>query len=56
MSANEIVTALERNLITETEALEQAMVDSLNDLYRQAVLMIAPQLATRANDVAPLPC
>ncbi|WP_156421404.1 hypothetical protein [Aureimonas sp. AU40] len=33
MTASDIVTALEAGLITENEAMEQAMVDRLADLY-----------------------
>ncbi|GGD89037.1 hypothetical protein GCM10011390_04740 [Aureimonas endophytica] len=51
MSASETVKALERNLITEDEALEQAMVDDLNDLYRKAVLELAPHLAAEATEL-----
>lgn len=33
MTASEIVTAFEAGVITENEATEQGMVDTLDDLY-----------------------
>lgn len=35
MSVSDIVDALESGLITENEAAEQAMVDTVDDLYRR---------------------
>ncbi|WAJ27486.1 hypothetical protein [Antarcticirhabdus aurantiaca] len=53
MRTSEIVRALEAGLITATEAVEQAMADSLDDLYERA----ASETPTwgRAADQARLP-
>ncbi|WP_161992792.1 hypothetical protein [Aureimonas leprariae] len=56
MTAAETISAFERSLITEDEAIEQAMADDLNDLYRRAVLELAPHLVAQAIHSRHLPC
>lgn len=37
MTASNTLSAYEKGLITESEALEQALVDTMDDLYDRAV-------------------
>lgn len=51
MSATATVNAFECNLITEEEALEQAMVDTMVALYQKAIFELAPHLAIEKTQV-----
>jgi hypothetical protein len=57
MSRSETLEAFEEGLITETEALEQAMVDNVEALYERAAVERIDSVAATMRQAAltPLP-
>ena len=55
MSAREILSAYQERLITASEAIEQAGVDSLEDLYDAAAGPSARRASRSPQRYAPMP-